>query len=74
MSDAAIDNGMPPEQAAGRILEAVAAGQRELLLAEGMERDVALMRRQDPEALFERMSALTREGYAQKMAAEAEKS
>lgn len=70
VSDAAIDNGMPPQQAAERILEALAAGQRELLLAEGMERDVALMRRQDPEALFERMSALTREGYAQKMAAE----
>lgn len=74
VSDAAIDNGMPPERAADRILEALVAGQRELLLAEGMERDVALMRRQAPEVLFERMSALMRDGYAQKMAAESAKS
>jgi len=73
VSDAAIDNGMPPETAADRILAALEAGQRELLLAEGTERDIALLRRQDPDALFERMSALTRSGYARQLNADSGK-
>jgi len=37
VSDDAIDNGMEPQVAARRILDAISAGQRELILAEGME-------------------------------------
>jgi dehydrogenase/reductase SDR family protein 7B len=69
VSDAAIDNGMPPAAAAAAILAAVEAGQRELILAEGAERDVALLRRSDPDALFDRVSALVRAGYAKQLAA-----
>ena len=69
VSDAVIDNGMPPAQAAEAILAGIEAGKRELILAAGMEHDIALLRRQDPEALFDRMQAMVRDGYAKKMAA-----
>lgn len=69
VSDPAIDNGMPPAEAAGAILAGIEAGKRELILAAGAERDIVLMRRKDPEALFDRMSAAVRDGYARRMAA-----
>ena len=68
VSDAAIDNGMSPADSADAILAAIEAGKRELVLATGMEHELAVLRRQDPEALFDRMSAMVRAGYAQKMA------
>jgi short-subunit dehydrogenase len=68
VSDAAIDNGMPPAQAAEAILAGIEAGKRELILAAGMEHDIVVLRRQDPEALFDRMSASVRDGYAKRMA------
>ena len=71
VSDAAIDNGMPPAQAAAAILAAIEAGKRELVLASGMELEMAVLRRSDPEALFDRVSALVRAGYAKQMAADA---
>ncbi len=70
VSDAAIDNGMPPDDAAAAILAAVEAGQRELVLATGMEREIAALRRSDPDALFDRVSAMVRAGYAKQMAAD----
>ncbi len=70
VSDKAIDNGMPPAQAADAILAAVEAGKRELVLASGVEHDLVLLRRKDPDALFERTSAAIRAGYARKMASE----
>jgi short-subunit dehydrogenase len=73
VSDAAIDNGMLPEEAAKAILAAIEAGRRELVLATGRELDLATLRRRDPEALFDRMSAIVRDGYAQKMAADSGK-
>ena len=51
VSDAAIDNGMGPDLAAARILDALSTGQRELILAEGGELATAQLRRSDPEAL-----------------------
>jgi len=69
-SDAAIDNGLAPSEAAGAILAAVEAGTRELVLATGMEFEIAALRRRDPEAAFERMSALVRAGYARDMKGE----
>jgi dehydrogenase/reductase SDR family member 7B len=70
VSDAAIDNGMPPADAAAAILAAIEAGKRELVLASGMEHDIAVLRRHDPEAVFDRVSAMVRAGYAQQMAAD----
>lgn len=70
VSDAAIDNGMPAEDAAAAMLAAIEAGTPELILATGFEHDIAMLRRTDPATLFERMSALVRAGYAAKMAAD----
>lgn len=69
-SDAAIDNGMDPAVAAARILDAVAAGTRELILAEGGEADSARLRRADPDALFDRMASIVAGGYAKQLGAE----
>ncbi len=68
-SDAAIDNGMDPMIAAGRILDAVAAGTRELILAEGGEADSARLRRSNPDALFDRLAAVVAAGYAKQLGA-----
>lgn len=70
VSDAAIDNGMDPMIAAGRILDAVAAGKRELILAEGMEAEIARLRRADPDTLFDRMEAMIAAGYAKQLGAQ----
>jgi short-subunit dehydrogenase len=70
VSDAAIDNGMSPGEAAEAMLAAIEAGRRELVLATGMEHDIVVLRRQDPDALFDQMSAVVRAGYAQRMAAD----
>jgi dehydrogenase/reductase SDR family protein 7B len=69
VSDNAIDTGMDPNVAAARILDAVTAGKRELILAEGMEAAIAQLRRTDPDALFDRMAAMVAAGYAQQMGA-----
>jgi dehydrogenase/reductase SDR family member 7B len=68
-SDAAVDNGSPPEDAARAILSAIEAGTRELVLATGMEYEFVALRRRDPDALFDRMSGLVRAGYASDMKA-----
>lgn len=73
VSDAAIDNGMSPADAAESMLAAIEAGTRELVLATGLEHDIVVLRRRDPDALFDQMSAFVRAGYAQRMAAEAGK-
>ncbi len=52
-SDANIDAGMEPAECARRILDAVAAGTRELVVAEGGEAFAATLRFQDPERLFD---------------------
>jgi len=70
-SDSAIDNGMDPAVAATRILDAMRAGVRELILAEGMEAEIARLRRSDPNALFDQMARLVGEGYARRLGAEA---
>lgn len=69
VSDPVIDAGMPPEDAAKAIVEAIAQEKRELVLAKGVEYDIVVQRRSDPDALFDRMSAMVREGYAKKLAA-----
>lgn len=66
-SDSAIENGMAPEQAAAAILAAVDAGTRELLLASRIEEGLVHLRRSDPDALFDQVSAMVQAGYARKM-------
>lgn len=51
-SDDNIDNGMAPERAAEIILDGVAAGAREIPVAEGMELAALQMRAANPDALF----------------------
>ena len=68
-SDKAIDNGLPAEVAAAQILDAVEAGKREIVVAEGAEAEIPALRRSDPDALFDRMSAMVQAGYAQQMGA-----
>lgn len=69
-SDKAIDNGLSPDFAATQILDAVDAGMRELVVAEGAEAAIPPLRRSDPDALFDRMSAMVQAGYAAQMKAE----
>jgi len=57
VSDANIDAGMDPDECARRILHAVAAGERELVVAEGSEAFAAQLRFHDPERLFDLLSA-----------------
>jgi short-subunit dehydrogenase len=71
VSDSVIDNGVPPAEAARSIVAAIEAGQRELILASGAELDFVHLRRRDPNALFDRMADLVREGYAKRMATDA---
>ena len=52
-SDANIEAGMEPAECARRIVDAVAAGTRELVVAEGAEAFAAGLRWQDPERLFD---------------------
>lgn len=58
-SDANIDAGMDPAECARRILSGVQAGQREIVVAEGVEAFAAGLRFSDPERLFD---MLAREG------------
>lgn len=69
-SDKAIDNGIEPDEVARLIWDAVAAGTREMVIAEGMEANIPVLRAQDPEKLFDMVEAMVASGYAQKMAAE----
>lgn len=70
VSDAAIEAGMPADEAAAAILKAVVDDTPELILATGFESELVAMRRRDPGALFEQMSNLVRAGYAQSMASD----
>lgn len=66
-SDPVIDAGIDPDAAALTMLDAIAAGTRELILAEGTELQGAQLRRADPDALFDRMAAMVAAGYAAKL-------
>lgn len=70
VSDKAIDNGIDPDVCARAIWDAVAAGKRELMVAEGVEAQMPGLRGADPERLFDMMEGLMAAGYAQKMKAE----
>ncbi|MEO9601149.1 SDR family NAD(P)-dependent oxidoreductase [Parasphingorhabdus sp.] len=56
-SDAVIDNGIEPAECARQILEAVANNAPELLIAEGVEEQIALLRQSEPDQCFAMTSA-----------------
>lgn len=68
-SDAAIDNGMEPAEAANRIRDALMADLRELILAEGREAELVRLRRSDPDALFDLAARMVARGYAAQLGA-----
>ncbi len=70
VSDSAIDNGMDADLAATTMLTAVAAGAREIVIAEGVEQWLAEQTR-TPEAVFDRVAGFMAAGYAQRMVEEA---
>lgn len=67
-SDKAIDNGIDPDAAATEMIEAMAAGQREIIVAEGVEKAMGEATR-TPDALFDQVAALMAQGYAQQLKA-----
>lgn len=66
MSDAAIENGIDPAEAAAEMLDRMLAGEREIIIAAGAEKGLGEMRR-TPDALFDRMAAMVAAGYAERM-------
>ena len=69
-SDAAIDDGIDPGIVAQKIWDSVAAGTREIVIAEGMEATIPTLRAQDPERLFDLFETFIANGYAEKLGAE----
>ena len=65
-SDKAIDEGIPPAEAAAAILEGIAAEQREIIVARGIEQAMGEARR-TPEALLDQVAAMVAAGYMRKL-------
>ena len=68
-SDKAIDEGIPAGEAAAILIEAMANGEREIIVARGVEEQMGEMRR-TPDALFDQVAAMVGAGYMEKMEAE----
>ncbi|QGN53265.1 SDR family NAD(P)-dependent oxidoreductase [Novosphingobium sp. Gsoil 351] len=68
-SDPAIEKGIDPTAAAVEMLDAIAAGQREIVVAHGAEKQMGELTR-TPDALFDQVAALMARGYAQQLKAE----
>ena len=56
-SDAKIEAGMDPAECARRILQGLAEGKREIVVAEGQEAFAAALRWQNPDQLFDLLAA-----------------
>jgi len=68
-SDRAIDEGIPAPEAAAKMLEEIAKGTREIIVARGMEEQMGEMRR-TPDILFDQVAAMVASGYMEKLEAE----
>ena len=68
-SDAVIDGGIAPDRAAATMLDAIDAGQREIIVAEGMEAAIGEMRR-TPDELFDQIAAMVAAGYMERLEAD----
>ena len=67
-SDPAIDNGIPADIAARQMLDEIAAGTREIIVAEGGEKAMGELRR-TPDALFDQVANMVANGYMEKLEA-----
>lgn len=65
-SDKAIDNGIPADEAARTMLDGIAAGTREIIVARGLEEGMGELRR-TPDALFDQVAAMVASGYMDKL-------
>lgn len=68
-SDKAIDEGIPADDAARTMVDAVAAGTREIIVARGMEQAMGEARR-TPDALFDQVAGMVAAGYIERMEAD----
>jgi len=67
-SDRAIDEGIRPVDAARTMVDAVADGQREIIVAEGLEEAMGEARR-IPDELLDQVASMVAAGYIEKMEA-----
>lgn len=65
-SDKAIDEGIRADIAARAMLDGIAAGEREIIVAEGAEQAMGELRR-TPDALFDQIAGMVAKGYMDKM-------
>ena len=65
-SDKVIDEGIPAADAAKAMLDGIAAGEREIIVAQGMEAGMGEMRR-TPDALFDQVATMVAGGYMERM-------
>ncbi len=65
-SDQVIDDGIPAPDAAKTMLDGIASGEREIIVAQGMEAGMGEMRR-TPDALFDQVAAMVAAGYMERM-------
>ena len=65
-SDDAIDNGIPAREAAAMMLDGMANGEREIIVARGMEVGLVEPRR-TPDALFDQVAGMVASGYIDRM-------
>ena len=68
-SDKAIDNGIAPGDLAKRVVDAVEANSREIIVAEGMEEAMGELRR-TPDQLMDQTAAMVAKGYMERMKAD----
>ncbi len=68
-SDKVIDNGIAPDEAAKRIVDAVETNQREIIVAEGVEEAMGELRR-TPDQLLDQVAGMVAAGYMDKMKAD----
>ncbi|MCR9179610.1 MAG: SDR family NAD(P)-dependent oxidoreductase [Erythrobacteraceae bacterium] len=67
-SDKAIEEGIPADVAAREMLDAIAAGTREIIVAQGGEKAMGELRR-TPDALFDQVANMVAKGYMEKLEA-----
>ncbi len=68
-SDKVIDEGIPADEAAKTMVDAIALNQREIIVAKGMEEAMGEMRR-TPDQLLDQVAGMVAAGYMEKMEAE----
>lgn len=65
-SDKAIDEGLDPDESARTMLDAIVAGQREIIIAQGSELAMGEARR-TPDALFDQVADMVARGYMERL-------